>query len=122
LIVSLTVGQAMAVADHLNEALDISLAWGPQRAVPVAQRLKEAFPALSDDEIAALERECSAVLSMACRLADEIGDRGLAPAAAHAQFHARFPTLDAKRAGAAMHQGYYSYWRDNGRGPEERRS
>jgi hypothetical protein len=112
----------VAVADHLNEALDISLAWGPQRAVPLAQRLKAKFPALAEAEIAALERECNAVLSMVCRLADQIGDHGLAPAEAQKQLHARFPTLDAKRASAAMHQGYYSYWRDNGRGPEERRS
>lgn len=112
----------MAVADHLNEALDISLAWGPQRIVPLAERLKAKFPALSGAEIAALERECDAVLSMVCSLADQIGDQGLAPAEAHARLHARFPTLDDKRAGAAMHQGYYSYWRDNGRGPEERRS
>ena len=112
----------MAVADHLNDALDISLAWGPQRAVPLAERLKAKFPALSDAEIGALERECDAVLSMVCSLADEIGDQGLAPAEARARLHARFPTLDDRRAGAAMHQGYYSYWRDNGRGPEERRS
>lgn len=112
----------MAVADHLNEALDISLAWGPQRMVPLPERLKAKFPALSDADIAALERECGALLSMVCSLADQIGDHGLAPSEAHARLHARFPTLDDKRAAYAMHQGYYSYWRDNGRGPEDRRS
>ncbi len=38
---------------------------------------------------------------MVCSLADQIGDHGLAPSEAHARLHARFPTLDDKRAAYA---------------------
>ena len=110
----------MEAADHLSDALDIHLAWGPERMTPVRERFKAKLPPLTEDELAWLEAQCDAIFSLACRLADAIGFNGLAPEDARRQIAQRWPTLDEQRIGRAMHQGYYSFWRDNGRGPEER--
>jgi hypothetical protein len=110
----------MAVADHLSDAVEIYLAWGPQRMTPLRERFKEKLPPLSDADFAWLETQCGAILSMACRLADEIGLEGLPAHEAHRRLAAQWPMLDERRRAIAMQQGYYSFWRDNGRGPEEK--
>jgi hypothetical protein len=110
----------MAAADHLSDAVEIYLAWGTQRMTPLRERFKEKLPPLSDADFAWLESQCGAILSMACRLADEIGLEGLPPGDASGRLAKQWPTLDDRRIAIAMQQGYYSFWRDNGRGPEEK--
>lgn len=110
----------MAAPEHLSAALDIHLAWGPERAIPVQDRFRAKLPPMPDADLAWLEAQCDAIFSMACGLADAIGFQGLSPHEAPKRLKAKWPTLDDERIGRVMHQGYYSFWRDNGRSPEER--
>ncbi|MBI5321989.1 hypothetical protein [Bradyrhizobium sp.] len=103
----------------LNGALDVVLAWGPERNRPVLVRLKERFPGCSDRELLEVETICDAIGSCGVRLADEIGDRDMTGDQALRILSERWPGLDADHAWRALWQGFYSYWRDSGRFPEE---
>jgi hypothetical protein len=47
---------AMADDPDLNAALGVTLAWGPERMIPVRERLRSKLPHRSDAERAALVR------------------------------------------------------------------
>ena len=109
----------MARDDHLNAALDIHLAWGPERTTPLQQRFRAKLPAMPDEDFVWLERQCDAILSAGCGLADAIGAGTVPVGGAAKRLLERWPTLDNERIGRVMHQAYYSFWRDNGCSPEE---
>lgn len=105
--------------EDLNPALDVVMAWGPEQARPILTRLKERFPGRTEDELAALIALCEAIGRHGVQLAAEIGDRGMPREQAMRELFERWPALDKDRAWRALWQGFYSYWRDNGRFPEE---
>lgn len=103
----------------LNPALDVVMAWGPEQSRPILTRMKERFPERPEQELAALIALCEAIGQHGVQLATEIGDSGLAREQAMRELFERWPALDNDHAWRALWQGFYSYWRDNGRFPEE---
>ena len=94
----------------LNDVIRMSLAWGPQRMVPLADRVRERYPDATDADIAAASAVADRLLSRAIE-----HDAGEGPATTLAE---DFPDVDDDNRRDAAWQGRYSNWRDGVPGRE----
>ena len=96
----------------LADALDVVLQWGPERAVPERDRLREKQPDVPDDELDMALHAAYSVLGQA---------EALAPGMKQGRIHdgterlkSAFPWIDDESASRAIQQGLYFHWRDEG--------
>ena len=83
----------------IDELVALALAWGPERARPLAERARERRPEVTDEELTEAVAVYDRLLSMAC------ADRG-------ADLAAEFPQLSPSTIQRAAWEGQYSRWRD----------
>jgi hypothetical protein len=100
-----------------NEALLISLEWGPRRSIPFEERLAAARPELSGEEVADLRKLTNQVESEAWgTVASFFTAHGMKDRDANAAWTrallAKWPWLTEKSLAALWTQGCYYAWKD----------
>ena len=94
-------------------ALEVVLAWGPERATPEEDRLLATHPDLATADVTEALSEAHAVLREAEGLAPEIKGTGSA-STTRSQIVAEHPWLGDEQLERAIQQGLYFHWRDTG--------
>ena len=96
----------------LLAATKIVLQWGPERQTPEAERLRNAYPNLTDAEIQQALRAGHEVIQHAEELAPKIKERKLHSGSE--VLRKKRPWLDDETADSAITQGLYYHWRETG--------
>lgn len=94
----------------LVDALNVVLTWGPERAVPELERLRERQPLLSTEEAETALKQAWQVMRQAEALAPGVKTGG--PGVQ--KLLAEFPWVTEDQAGRAIQQGLYYHWRETG--------
>lgn len=110
--------QTRCVATGLSEevlraALEVVLAWGPERATPEEDRLLAIHPDLDPADVTEALIEGHAVMREAEGLAPAIKGTGSA-STTRSQIVAAHPWLGDEQLERAIQQGLYFHWRDTG--------
>lgn len=87
------------------------MTWGPERAVPEVERLRERQPSLTPEEYEAALREAWRVMGKAEALAPAVKDGRVMGIQ---DLVAEFPWVTDDQAGRAIQQGLYYHWRETG--------
>ena len=83
----------------LDALVTLAIEWGTERALSLAERARERWPQVTDEELAEAVATYDRLLSMAC------AERG-------ADLAAAFPQLSPATIERAAWEGQYSRWRD----------
>jgi hypothetical protein len=81
--------------------------FGPQRAVPIAERWRTLLPRASAAELADAEERCREIESVAWRLAEQAQAGGLTEREGQRRLAASYPYLTAERVGRTWVQAMY---------------
>jgi hypothetical protein len=99
-------------ADPFNRALGTFLEWGPARAINVRVRIAKALPELRPAEIKKLISEFDALISAACRIAEEQVEKHQTEEEGRSRVAALDPRVSAENVTLLYVQERYSAWRD----------
>lgn len=98
----------------LNDALALSLQWGPERMRPYAERLREKYPALSEEAARDLQRQCGEAESLAWREIERAYLNEITMAEAQQRIASAYPWINVENHASLVTQGQYYAWKDNG--------
>lgn len=97
-----------------NDALTLSLEWGENFHKPIQERLRHAYPNLSQAEADELDRLCREIASYAFGQIERAYIKEISEAKATTNIKARYPLLDGESLARLWSQGQYYAWRENG--------
>lgn len=104
----------MPMVDVRTAAMEVVLAWGPERAVPQRERLRSMHP-VCDEVLGEALDEAQRVLSQAEEMAGDMRKNAISNPTDRLMEGRPWLTVD--QADRAIQQGLYLYWREKERSP-----
>lgn len=101
-------------ATIFNAALELSLEWGENFHKPIQERLRAAYPSVTQEEADDLDKVCREAQYYAFGQIEQAYTKQISDADASTNILARYPLLDQQSMGRLWSQGQYYAWRDNG--------
>jgi len=97
-------GTLTIAAHEMRLVYDLCAEFGPQRRIPLAQRIYERLPHLNEGQVAAAIDRAHAIEAAAWELAESVWDNRLGEGQARGRLARLFPELDRDRLSRAMGQ------------------
>ena len=97
-----------------NAALEMSLEWGENFHKPIQERLRQRFPAVSQDEADELNKVCRELTSYAFDQVELAYLKKIPDREVGANIRARYPLVNADSMARLWSQGQYYAWHGNG--------
>lgn len=95
--------------------MDVVLQWGPDRAIPEADRMRRVHPDLTDEEIQGLRNLAYKVLSETTNvIAPSLKGKWITREEAIDKLQSEWVWLNRDQALQAINQGEYYHWRETG--------
>ena len=97
----------MTNKSDIEHALAIFQEFGPNRAIPVRERWRNAFPKATDDEFAEWETLFREMEQFAYGLGERVMNRDIGSSEAAAMISKRYPVLNSERVNHFLSQACY---------------
>src|SRR5690349_17195225 len=101
-------------AQILNTALAMSLEWGENFHKPIQDRLRKAYPTLSQAEADEFDSLCREIMYYAFGQIERAYVKEITGEEATANITSRYSLLNAENMSTLWSQGQYYAWKDNG--------
>lgn len=98
----------------LDQAMQVTMQWGPERLRPRKERLLERQPELTDDAMTDLFARCDEIERLAYDLAGSVESRASTREIALSTIAARYPELTPETIDHAFWQGTHYWHHDHG--------
>lgn len=102
----------MTIDDAMrNHALKFTLEWGPERSIPLIDKLRRVYPQIDDATVRQLEKICNDVTSFAWRQFEQAFAKEISEGEASSNVRKQFPFVDADNLSQLRTQGMYYAWK-----------
>ncbi len=101
-------------ANIFNAALEMTLEWGENFHKPIQERIRRAYPALTEAEADTLDSLCREIMYYAFEQIEHSYTEKNSGQQETAAIKAKYPLINEQNMASMWSQGQYYAWHDNG--------